>query len=289
MDPPFKPRTRAVRRDVERSSLLSLFLTQAALGSCLALLLVPPRAAGRGFFRYTLGQTAVLLILGAALWRNAPAQPAARPWVATAAVLLLVSAGLFHLGRHRAGLATLAAGTLAAAVAAWLQTVSIVPEAGRSGGAALLFGLDALTASLLLGSVIVAMILGHFYLNVPGLAIAHLQRLSLLFLASVAARAAVVGASAFRSRASLRPLAELLLDPAGVPPGSSLDPFVLVLLLVHVAAGLAGPAVMAVMTWRTATIASTQSATGILYVALIMVIMGELASRHLLATARLPL
>jgi len=50
--------------------------------------------------------------------------------------------------------------------------------------------------------------------------------------------------------------------------------------------GLIGPAVLAYMTWETAKIRSTQSATGILYVDFFMVIVGELVAKYLLlATA----
>ena len=50
--------------------------------------------------------------------------------------------------------------------------------------------------------------------------------------------------------------------------------------------GLLGPVVLAYMTWETAKIKSTQSATGILYVDFFTVIVGEsLASYLVLATA----
>ena len=48
--------------------------------------------------------------------------------------------------------------------------------------------------------------------------------------------------------------------------------------------GLAGPAVLSYLTWETAKIRSTQSATGILYVVVILCFLGELTSQ-LLQTA----
>ena len=42
--------------------------------------------------------------------------------------------------------------------------------------------------------------------------------------------------------------------------------------------GLAGPAVLSYLTWETAKIRSTQSATGILYIAFALVLFGELIS-----------
>ena len=46
--------------------------------------------------------------------------------------------------------------------------------------------------------------------------------------------------------------------------------------------GLVGPFVLAIMAWQTARIRSTQSATGILYVVVILTFLGELVSQVLL-------
>ena len=54
-------------------------------------------------------------------------------------------------------------------------------------------------------------------------------------------------------------------------------------------AGLAGLAGMAWMTWQTLKIPNTQSATGILYVALVFVFLGELASAMLCYRMAVPL
>jgi hypothetical protein len=42
--------------------------------------------------------------------------------------------------------------------------------------------------------------------------------------------------------------------------------------------GFAGPALATILAWKTVQIRSTQSATGILYVALALVLFGELSS-----------
>jgi len=54
-------------------------------------------------------------------------------------------------------------------------------------------------------------------------------------------------------------------------------------------AGLIGVGALAVMTWQTLKIPNTQSATGILYVAVIGVFIGELTSQLLSAQASFPL
>lgn len=54
-------------------------------------------------------------------------------------------------------------------------------------------------------------------------------------------------------------------------------------------AGIVGVFVLSILTWRTLKIPNTQSATGILYVAVIFVFMGELVSRLLSVKAHFPL
>jgi hypothetical protein len=64
---------------------------------------------------------------------------------------------------------------------------------------------------------------------------------------------------------------------AGLEPGS-LSSSSLLMLSMRWGMGFAGPAVAAVLAWKTVQIRSTQSATGILYVALALVLFGELSS-----------
>ncbi|HET6372106.1 MAG TPA: hypothetical protein VFG76_02285 [Candidatus Polarisedimenticolia bacterium] len=270
--------------------MLRLFLTQAAIGSVLVLLLVPPRAAGRKFFRYAVAQSTAILILGLALEAGAGAYGSLPMGLFFAAALLLgCSAGLFHVGRLETGFLCMAFALLPGMAAVTLEATSFMPAHDTSPASHLLYPSDALTAGLLLGSVLIAMILGHFYLNIPGLSIDHLKRLSIVVLAATGARLLVVAISAVRHREGLVPLVALFFDGTGPVPEGAQDPFVLVLLLMHLVVGILGPAVLAFMTWRAAGISSTQSATGILYVALVLVIMGEMASRYLLTFTRLPL
>ena len=52
--------------------------------------------------------------------------------------------------------------------------------------------------------------------------------------------------------------------------------------------GLLGPAVLAYMTWETAKIQATQSATGILYVDFFTVMVGEVLAKYLLVATTVP-
>ena len=274
-----------------RRPMLSLFLTQSAIGSLLLLLLIPPRAGGRKFFQYTVGQSAGLMALGLALGSADKSGTPVRMFLFGGAIILLAaSSGLFHLGRLGAGRALLVAG-LAPALAGMIgDALAMIPATDLSMSARCLYPLDALTSGLVPGSALIAMILGHYYLNIPGLAIKHLQRLTLAFLGAVVLRMVVVSVSLARSRDLIAPLVTLLADTGRVlPAGPGLDPFVLVLVLIHLMFGGVASGIMAFMAWRTSLISSTQSTTGILYVALLMAIMGEMASRYLLTLTGLPL
>ena len=52
--------------------------------------------------------------------------------------------------------------------------------------------------------------------------------------------------------------------------------------------GLGGPALLSYLTWETAKIRSTQSATGILYVDFFTVVVGEVLAKYLLLATRVP-
>ena len=270
--------------------MLTLFLTQTATASLIMLLLVPSRAGGRKFFQYTVGQSAVLIALGLALGSASTGDTGPRTALfGISCVILGASAGFFHLGRLAAGRALLVAGLVSALAGVALDALAMIPPADLSAASRVLYPLDALSSGLVPGSALIAMILGHYYLNIPGLAIGHLQRLTLAFVGAVLLRMAVLAVSVVRSRELLSPLVTLLVDSGMMPSSTGLDPFALILVLIHILFAGVAAGVMAFMAWRTALISSTQSATGILYVALLMAIMGEMASRYLLTLTSLPL
>jgi hypothetical protein len=146
--------------------------------------------------------------------------------------------------------------------------------------------LSAVAGAGLLGSVLLAMLLGHAYLNVPGLPIIHLRRLAWMVAGFLAIRLLVVGIAA---RSLLGRNADRTATGGGEPWDAALilasD---LPLLAMRCALGVLVPAVLAVMIDRTARIRSTQSATGLLYVALVFVLFGELIASYLWVAAGLP-
>ena len=120
-------------------------------------------------------------------------------------------------------------------------------------GTALLHMASTLSSGLLLGMTMAAMLLGHWYLNSPTMELVPLKRLILAIGAAVALQAVVS-----------------LLGLWGELASSSFQSTQWILFVVlRWAFGLFGVGALAWMAWETLKIPNTQSATGILYVAVI--------------------
>jgi hypothetical protein len=136
------------------------------------------------------------------------------------------------------------------------------------------------SSSLLLGAVAVTMILGHWYLVDTSLSIAPLAHGARWFAAAVVARwvevSVALGSGGWATLRVGRP-ADLILATNGL------------FFLFRALMGLGAPLVLAGLVWQTVKIRSTQSATGLLYVALILVLFGELVSEFLQVLTGYPL
>jgi hypothetical protein len=133
--------------------------------------------------------------------------------------------------------------------------------------------LSNVTSGLLLGLTTASMLLGHWYLNSPTMQLAPIRR---LLLAMGAALLLQVVVSAVGAASEVRLAPELS------------TPWLLFLLL-RWSFGLVAVATLAWMAWQTLKIPNTQSATGILYVAVIGVFVGELTGLLLSAESAYPL
>ena len=126
----------------------------------------------------------------------------------------------------------------------------------------------AFSSIALLGSVTLAMTLGHWYLVVRGMAIDPLKRLTIATLAAAIARVLVVVAAAFAADR------RVLFD---------------IFFWMRAGWGLAGPLALFPMVWGTVRIRSTMAATGILYVDVVAVVIGEVLGGWLASLVHFPL
>ena len=146
-----------------------------------------------------------------------------------------------------------------------------------------LLALNAIASLALSGIVLATLILGHWYLISPRLSFRPLLRGAALFFGAVCFRLAVLAAilSVFGWADGLD--GKLFLNRI-----LSWNEFGMFFLL-RVFWGIVGPLILSILVYKTAAIQSNQSATGILYVALVFVLIGELITHYLWALARIPL
>ena len=227
-----------------------------------------PQLVTSGYFRNHLYVTLGLATLAAlALSQLAPA---AAMWCSIAAATVsYVGAVCWLYESPRAGrlmLWLVAACSLASALLA--QPPLVAPNLSSA-----LQPFAVALSGLVLGVTFASMLLGHWYLNAPGMELAPLRRL--LIVAAVSGR---LTSSAQRRR----PCAASSADT-----DISLTSWLLFLAL-RWSFGLIGVLVLLWMAWQTLKIPNTQSATGILYVAVIGVFVGELTAELLSANSAFP-
>lgn len=258
------------------SQLGAQFCYELAFGVLLALAFVPKAPVGAFFYRIMGTSALVLVLAGIALPLTRGTGGATDPHVVAAAVAVAafpVYSGPFRGRSWAAGLATALAAT-AAAVAFVLRDALT----GASESRLALGVLSALATGAVAGSVGLAMVLGHWYLTVPNLAITHLARLNRVTVWTMAGSSLVLLATcaAFASD----------LSGAEIPLFGAWGLFYLG---TRVAVGLAMPLFFAWMTFGALKHGNTRSATGILYASIPLVLIGAAASLWLQDTYGVPL
>jgi protein NrfD len=261
--------------------ILFLFLSHLAVGIVLTLVFVS-REAGVKFFRFNAGLAVVLLAVAFAL-RPPEAWATEAGRVAVLALGVFEAAMLLYWGTVGRVLASVRPAIVGIAVTAGLvalvaQGIGQAPDA--AAGAMIIASF--LSSAALLGGACTAMILGHWYLVIPSLQVSHLQSIVKLHIASMVVRVVVVVAAIYVAIVSWQP---------GMGP--SFRGYILsvsgIFFWQRVLFGLVGPGLLSYLTWETAKIRSTQSATGILYVDFFTVVVGEVLAKYLLLATRVPL
>jgi hypothetical protein len=265
------------------STVLSLFLIHLGIGIGFMLALVS-REAGVKFFRFNAGLAAVLIAIGFAFREPAASDSRLIDRTALVALAACEAALVIYWGTIGRMLASLRSLLVAAVVVAGVVTLvahglAVAVHAG--GMARLLVVASFLTSAALLGGACGAMILGHWYLILPSMDVSLLQSLVKFHIASMVLRVVVVAAAVFMAIATWQPGA-----------GPSFERYILsidgIFFWQRVLFGLLGPALLSYLTWETAKIRSTQSATGILYVDFFTVVVGEVLAKYLLLVTSVP-
>jgi len=274
--------------------LLVLFLTliEVAFGMSGVLLFVPKSALGPGFGK-TNGAIIFFCLLGPVLL--APRMlPDARPdllmaiQIAGGFALAFLFLYFFYLNFDRERLQRkLLALAVGGQILLIVLTCRLLADYFHGVGSGVDYGpsvaqlmwtlnTGVFASGLLLGTVTMAMMIGHWYLVIPGLAIKWLKGACLAYGGAVALKALAVLLSLIIGTTS---------NPFGLQGFTDVfrtDMLTMLFFLVRVIVGLAIPAVFCVMAYRAAAIRSTQSSAGILFPAMIVVFLGEMIGTYLI-------
>jgi len=262
--------------------VLFLFLTHLGIGIVFTLALVS-REAGVKFFRFNAGLAAVLIGLALAL-RPSSAEGAVVSGPALVPLLVAETAIVWYWATVGRAMAALRPVLVAVALGGGLVSLimqAIAVSADRALPMQVLTIASLLSSAALLGGASTAMILGHWYLILPSLQVSHLQAIVKVHIASLLVRIVVVVAAVLVGIAMWQP---------GMGPSFRyyITSVAGIFFWQRVLFGLAGPVLLSYLTWETAKIRSTQSATGILYVDFFTVVVGEVLAQYLLLATRVP-
>jgi hypothetical protein len=237
--------------------LLVDFLCRFGWGMAAALAMTSATLVPAGFFRVNLLVVLGLASVAAFLARAEVPGPS---WIVAAAAAAVAWIGsIAWFGERVRG------GMLCCRLAALLLAAATVLVQTRAGLAAT--G-EALVSGLVVGLAVHAMLLGHWYLNAPGMSVDALRKMIDWALAAWALQLAASLAAVAVGR-----------DQLSLAGGTASA-----LLSLRWLAGLVGLPVLLVMSRKTLDIPNTQSATGILYVACLAAILGELTAQLLHAS-----
>jgi hypothetical protein len=255
--------------------LLVDFLCRFGWGLSAALVITPAALVPAGFFRVNL-----LVVLGlatfAALLAGRMPPTVAWPLPAAAAVTAWLGSIAWFAERVPAGRAFCAGTAILMAAAAALVHAGTGWTATAAGSTA-----AALLSGLVTGLTVHAMLLGHWYLNAPGMRVDVLRRMiDAALLAWAVQLAATVSLAALQPGHPLSPAALVAAAPI---PAAAVGQTTVALLWLRWLAGLVGLPVLLWLARKTLEIPNTQSATGILYVACLAAILGELTAQLLTA------
>lgn len=260
-------------------NLLIQFLLRLSFGLAAGMAITSSKRVTSGYFRNNLYVTLGLTTLAALV--SYYVAPQVLWYAVTAAVASYVGAVCWLYEKALYGKACLI-------LIAWISFIGSI-EFHRESDHVMKYGLDlksspafsvgmltavsSASSGLLLGMTMAAMLLGHWYLNSPTMELVPLRRLIIAMGVAVALQA-IVSALGLWGEFTY---------------ANSLSTQWMLFVLLRWLFGIVGVGVLAWMAWQTLNIPNTQSATGILYVAVIGTFVGETMALLLSAESLFPL
>jgi hypothetical protein len=272
------------------SSSFLLFFYQIALGGLFGLAFTPFHELDRAFYKSTGAVLFVIAVLGfwgkTNLYLQSISDSFSRILVAEAIahVLFMVFFASYIVslwGEREAFRAKSFAACILSGLAGLFLSARSFYDAPVGSIETLVYPLSFFLSALLLGSVTVGMLIGHWYLIDSGQTLDPFIHIFKFFVISLTVQ------SGF-SLVSFSSLHFLGTDHSVVQL-ESLWTHHSTLLVTRIIIGYLGPLVLSWMIWRTLLIPHTMAATGLFYIALLGVFVGEILSRQILALTTLPL
>ena len=271
------------------SSSFLIFFYQIAIGGLLALASTPFHEIERAFYKSTAGVLYVFALIGfwgksLFYWHSLTQQFS---WSISLESFLhigfIVSFSCYMISlwveRPVFRARSFAASILSGVAGLFMSTHSFY-SAGIFSIETLVYPIAFLLSSTLLGSVTVGMLMGHWYLIDTGQSLAPFIRLYKFFVVTLIAQCVFF---------LLAPVALYQLgDNQSIAGLERLWQRHATLALTRVAVGQAAPLLLSWMIWRTLLIPHTMAATGLFYIALLGVFVGEILGRQILALTSLP-
>jgi hypothetical protein len=248
--------------------MLADFATRLGGGLAALLLVAPWKVVPPAFFRTHCLVILGLLVLAALDEGRSSSSHVIVGITIAAAVCAYLGSIAWGLGIQRLG------APLTALIIAGTVVVLIGASHQVAPGLWALIAADRLISAFLLGATLSAMLLGHHYLTAPAMSIDPLKRYVWLMAIALGLRA-TVGAIG---------LAVWSQSSATSPGTHQLSPLFLTM---RWGMGIFAFALATWMAWKTVQIRSTQSATGILYCAMLLALSGELSALILSSDAGL--
>lgn len=271
------------------SSSFLIFFYQIALGGMFALAGTPFHEIERGFYKSTAGVLYFIAVAGFlgktnfylyGVNQSVGLGLGLEIFFHSAFILAFTAYMISLWGERQLFRARSFAATVLTGLAGLLISTHSFSSAPLLAVESVIYPAAFLLSSLLLGSVTVGMLIGHWYLIDTGQSLDPFIRIYKFFVYALVAQCLFY---------LLAPLGLYLAGrPESVKALERLWQNHATLLVSRLVAGQIAPLILSWMIWRTLLIPHTMAATGLFYIALLGVFVGEILGRQILALTSLP-
>jgi hypothetical protein len=267
------------------SSTFFFLFSQLGVGMMLTLLFISPREIGNSFFKFASLTAAILL--GVTLGFNFLFPSAFRVgqaplvFLLAATVLTVAYNRIVDIDKFTAAFVLLVGAIVAGLLSIGADSLLFTRLMALGGWENWVLVINHFAATALLGSVMLTMVFGHWYLVIPRLSIEPLMKLTKVLMGAIGIRIITIVVTLIMLQIERGPSLSAVLSELVFRQGLFFWPRLIFGVLV--------PIVLTAMIWNTVQLRHTQAATGLLYLAVVALLFGEFFSKFLLFSLNIPL